>query len=102
MTSRALRPTGNEEAVEAVATVPNHPEVRIVDRFVLNPPVTGLREVAAIVRSMHVGHVNAYAAYVLIALLCVLINAAGAFLNAPSNNTDLRLVGCTDELGNTP
>jgi hydrogenase-4 component B len=80
-----LRPTASEETVEAVAThfrtaiSRNHAEVHIVDRFVLNPPVTGLRRIAAIVRRMHVGHVNAYAAYVLIALLLVLIVGAGAF-----------------------
>jgi hydrogenase-4 component B len=80
-----LRPTASEETVEAVAVhfrtaiSRNHAEVHIVDRFVLNPPVTGLRRIAAIVRRMHVGHVNAYAAYVLIALLLVLIVGAGAF-----------------------
>jgi hypothetical protein len=51
----------------------NTAELHIVDRFVLGPPVQGLRWAADIVRKMHVGHVNAYAAYVLFALLFVLI-----------------------------
>lgn len=54
-----------------------HTDVHIVDRLVLEPPVYGLRWLASIVRRMHVGHVNAYAAYVLLALLLVLVLGAG-------------------------
>jgi hypothetical protein len=46
---------------------------------ILKPPITVLRQFAAIVRRMHVGHVNAYAAYVLLALLLVLVIGAGIF-----------------------
>ena len=54
-----------------------HTEVHIVDRLVLGPPVHALRRVADVVRKMHVGHVNAYAAYVLLTLLLVLLIGAG-------------------------
>jgi hypothetical protein len=79
-----LRPTAIQDDVEAVATHfrtairRNHADVHVLDRFVIEPPVTGLRRLAAIVRRMHVGHVNAYAAYVLLALLLVLVIGAGA------------------------
>jgi hypothetical protein len=46
---------------------------------VLDPPVAALRALANIVRRMHVGHVNAYAAYVLLAMLFVLIIGVGIF-----------------------
>jgi hydrogenase-4 component B len=78
-----LQPTASEDSVEAVAQHfrtairRNYAEVHIIDRFVLDPPVHGLRRLAAIVRKMHVGHVNAYAAYVLLAMLFVLIIGAG-------------------------
>jgi hypothetical protein len=68
-----LRPAAGEESTEAVAQhfrtaiKREHAEVHIVDRLILEPPVTVLRQLAAIVRKMHVGHVNAYAAYVLLA-----------------------------------
>jgi hydrogenase-4 component B len=74
-----LRPASAEESTEAVA---NHfrtairrtlVDVPIVDRLVLGPPVRALGRVAAIVRRMHVGNVNAYAGYVLVTLLVVLI-----------------------------
>jgi hydrogenase-4 component B len=80
-----LRPTASEDNVEAVAThfrtaiTRNHEEIHIVDRFVLNPSVSGVGALASIVRRMHVGHVNAYAAYVLLALLLVLVIGAGTF-----------------------
>jgi hypothetical protein len=79
-----LRPTAIQDDVEAVATHfrtairRNHADVHVVDRFVIEPPVAGLHRLAAIVRRMHVGHVNAYAAYVLLALLLVLVIGAGA------------------------
>jgi hydrogenase-4 component B len=80
-----LRPTAGEDNVEAVARhfrtaiTRNHEEVHIIDRFVLDPPVAALRALANIVRRMHVGHVNAYAAYVLLAMLFVLIIGVGIF-----------------------
>jgi hydrogenase-4 component B len=80
-----LRPAAGEESTEAVAQhfrtaiKREHAEVHIVDRLILEPPVTVLRKLAAIVRRMHVGHVNAYAAYVLLALLLVLVISAGIF-----------------------
>ena len=74
-----LRPAAGEDSTEAVARHfrtairREHDEAHIVDRLMLGPPVDVLRRAAAVVRRMHVGHVNAYAAYVLIALLLVLI-----------------------------
>ncbi len=78
-----LRPAAVEDSTEAVARHfrtairREHTEVHIVDRLVLGPPVHALRRVAGVVRRMHVGHVNAYAAYVLLTLLLVLIFGAG-------------------------
>jgi hydrogenase-4 component B len=80
-----LRPATGEDSVEAVARHfrtairREHAEIHIVDRLVIEPPVTGLRWLASIVRRMHVGHVNAYAAYVLVTLLLVLIIGTGLF-----------------------
>ena len=65
-----LSPAAGEDNVEAVARHfrtairRDHAEVHIVDRLVIDPPVTALRWLASVVRRMHVGHVNAYAAYV--------------------------------------
>jgi hydrogenase-4 component B len=79
-----VAPSTPEDSTEAVA---QHfrtairrelSETHIVDRFVLEPPVRILGALASIVRKMHVGHVNAYAAYVLAAMLIVL--AVGAAL----------------------
>ena len=80
-----LHPEAGEDSTEAVAQHfrtairRDQVEAHIVDRLVLDPPVSGLRWLAAIVRRMHVGNVNAYAAYVLVALLLVLIIGAGIF-----------------------
>jgi hydrogenase-4 component B len=80
-----LRPAAVEDNVEAVADHfrtairRDYTEVHVVDRFVLGPPVRGLRFIASIVRRMHVGHVNAYAAYVLLTMLLVLVVGAGIF-----------------------
>ena len=80
-----LHPAAVEDSTEAVAQHfrtairRDQVEAHIVDRLVLDPPVSGLRWLAAIVRKMHVGNVNAYAAYVLVALLLVLIIGAGIF-----------------------
>jgi hydrogenase-4 component B len=77
-----VRPGTQEETTEAVAQHfrtairREDQEIHIVDRIVLGPPVNGLRWLAGIVRQMHVGHVNAYAGYVLLALLIVLILGA--------------------------
>ncbi len=78
-----LQPVAVEDSTEAVAQHfrtairREHTEVHIVDRLVLGPPVHALRRLAAIVRKMHVGHVNAYAAYVLLTMLLVLLIGAG-------------------------
>ncbi|MFZ2136985.1 MAG: hypothetical protein WAV78_08650 [Xanthobacteraceae bacterium] len=78
-----LSPATGEDNVEAVARHfrtairRDHAEVHIIDRLVIDPPVTALRWLASVVRRMHVGHVNAYAAYVLLAMLFVLIIGAG-------------------------
>ena len=80
-----LRPAGVEDSTEAVARHfrtairRDHTDVHIVDRLVLGPPILALRSAADVVRKMHVGHVNAYAAYVLITLLLVLVVGAGLF-----------------------
>jgi hydrogenase-4 component B len=77
-----LRPAAGEDSTEAVARHfrtairRDDTEVHIVDRLVLEPPVHALRRVADVTRKMHVGHVNAYAAYVLVTLLLVLIIGA--------------------------
>jgi hydrogenase-4 component B len=78
-----LRPTSVEDSTEAVARHfrtairREYTEVHVVDRFVLGPPIYALRGAASVVRRMHVGHVNAYAAYVLLTLLLVLIAGIG-------------------------
>ncbi len=78
-----LRPTTVQDSTEAVASHfrtairREYAEFHIVDRLILAPPVYGLRRAAAVVRKMHVGHVNAYAAYVLLAVLFVLIVGSG-------------------------
>jgi hypothetical protein len=38
-----------------------------------------MQRIAAVTRKMHVGHVNAHAAYVLLAMLLVLVIGAGIF-----------------------
>ncbi len=50
--------------------------MNIVDRLVIEPLLRGLRRLA-IVRRMHLGPVNAYAAYVLVVMLLVLVLGAG-------------------------
>jgi hydrogenase-4 component B len=80
-----LRPAASEESTEAVAShfrtaiKREYTEVHIIDRFVLQPPIDIVRSLAMLARKMQVGHVNAYAAYVLIAILVVLIAGAGVF-----------------------
>jgi hydrogenase-4 component B len=78
-----LSPSASEENTEAVAVHfrtairREYTEVHVIDRFVLHPPIEMLSYLAALVRRMHVGHVNAYAAYVLFAMLVVLIVGVG-------------------------
>ena len=78
-----LHPAASEESTEAVAVHfrtairRDYTEVHIIDRFVLQPPINILRNLAEVARRMHVGHVNAYAAYVLLALLIVLVVGVG-------------------------
>jgi hydrogenase-4 component B len=77
-----LQPSASEDNVEAVARhfrtaiIRNHTEDHIVDRFILDPTVVSLRQLANVVRRMHVGHVNAYAMYILLTMLFVLIVGA--------------------------
>lgn len=80
-----LRPATVEDSTEAVARhfrtaiKREFVEVHIVDRWILQPPIHGLGRLAQFARRMHVGHVNAYAAYVLLTLLVVLILGVGVF-----------------------
>lgn len=80
-----LQPAKAEDSVEAgaqhfrTAIRRNHVDIHIVDRLLLDPSIASLRQLAAIARKMHVGHVNAYAAYVLLAMLLALVLGAGIF-----------------------
>lgn len=76
-----LRPTMVEDHTEAaarhfrMAIRRSQEEVHVIDRLVVQPPLRGLQQLAGLVRRMHVGHVNAYAGYVLLTLLVVLLIA---------------------------
>jgi hydrogenase-4 component B len=80
-----LRPRAGEDSTEAVARHfrtairREYSEVHIIDRWVLQPPMRGLGQVAQLARRMHVGNVNAYAAYMLLAMLLVLVLGLGLF-----------------------
>jgi hydrogenase-4 component B len=80
-----LHPSAMEDSTEAIAQHfrtairREQMEVHIVDRFMFGPPLIALRWLATTVRKIHVGHVNAYAAYVLLTMLLVLIIGAGLF-----------------------
>lgn len=80
--SAVLQPRAAEDSTEAVAQHfrtairREYSDVHIIDRWVLQPPVRGLGRLAQLARRMHVGNVNAYAAYVLLATLLVLVLAA--------------------------
>jgi hydrogenase-4 component B len=80
-----LQPAAGEDSVEAVAEhfrtaiKRDRTEVHIVDRLVLDPLIASMGRAAALARKMHVGHVNAYAAYVLLTMLVVLIVGAVLF-----------------------
>jgi hydrogenase-4 component B len=77
-----LEPSASEDDVEAVARhfrtaiTRNRTEIHIVDRYIFDPTVDSLRGLAGIVRRMHVGHVNAYAMYILLTMLLVLLIGA--------------------------
>jgi hydrogenase-4 component B len=78
-----VNPTVLEDRTEAVAhhfrtaIRREYAETHIIDRFVLEPPVRILGVLAGIVRRMHVGNVNAYAGYVLLAMLLALLIGSG-------------------------
>jgi hydrogenase-4 component B len=88
-----LQPAAGEDSVEAVAQHfrtairRNHEDIHIVDRLVLDPSIASMRRLANVARKMHVGHVNAYAAYVLLAMLVVLIIGVGIFLALPKTDS---------------
>jgi hydrogenase-4 component B len=74
-----LQPGLVEDTTEAVAQHfrtairREYSETHIIDRWLLQPPIRGLGSLAQLARRMHVGNVNAYAAYVLLAMLLVLV-----------------------------
>ena len=78
-----LQPTAGEDNVEAVAQhfrtaiKRNHTDVHIVDRLILDPSIAAISRLANLAQKMHVGNVNAYAAYVLLAMLVVLVIGVG-------------------------
>jgi hydrogenase-4 component B len=83
--SAVLQPRTVADSTEAVAQHfrtairREYSEVHIIDRWVLQPPLRGLGSLAQVARRMHVGNVNAYAAYVLVAMLVVLVIGVGIF-----------------------
>ena len=82
---RILQPAAGEDSTEAVAvhfrTAIKREHTRSPHRRSSHSRAADRRpaQLAAIARKMHVGHVNAYAAYVLLALLVVLVVGAGIF-----------------------
>ena len=78
-----LRPATIEDSTEAVAlhfrmaVRREYDEGHLLDRLVLTPAVASLRRGASLLRRMHIGQVNAYAAYVLLALLLALAIGVG-------------------------
>jgi len=78
-----LRPTVIEETTEAVAehfrtaVRREYAEVHVVDRLVTHPIIAGTRRLAKTLRMMHIGRVNAYAAYVLVTVLATLVVGQG-------------------------
>jgi hypothetical protein len=77
-----LQPSASEDSVKAVARHfrtairRDSDDVHIVDRWILDPAVAGLRWLASLARRMHVGNVNAYAMYILVTMLLVLVIGA--------------------------
>jgi hydrogenase-4 component B len=80
-----LQPRAGDDSVEAVAQhfrtaiKRNHADAHIVDQLALEPLVGSVQRLAFMVRKMHVGNVNAYAAYVLVATLIILVVGATIF-----------------------
>jgi hydrogenase-4 component B len=78
-----LRPATIEDSTEAIAlhfrtaVRREYDEDHLLDRWLLAPAVVGLRGVAGLLRRMHIGQVNAYAAYVLLALMLALVIGIG-------------------------
>ncbi len=78
-----LQPRTGADNTEAVARHfrtairREYSEIHIIDRWVLEPPIRGLGRLAHLARRMHVGNVNAYAAYLLLAMLLVLVLGVG-------------------------
>jgi hydrogenase-4 component B len=78
-----LRPATIEDSTEAVASHfrtairREYDEVHVVDRWILQPTVAGIRSLASALRRMHIGQVNAYAGYVLLMALLVLLVGRG-------------------------
>jgi len=78
-----LRPATIEDSTEAIAlhfrtaVRREYDEAHLLDRLVLAPAVASLRRVASLFRRMHIGQVNAYAGYVLLALLLALVVGIG-------------------------
>lgn len=74
-----LRPATIEDTTRAVAEHfrtairRERADVPLVDRVIFGPTLEGVRSLAASLRRMHIGHVNAYASYVLIALIVVFL-----------------------------
>jgi hydrogenase-4 component B len=81
--SAVLQPRTGADSTQAVAQHfrtairREYSEIHVIDRWVLQPPIRGLGWLAQIARRMHVGNVNAYAAYVLLAMLLALVLGAG-------------------------
>lgn len=73
--------TENVERYGAFATARHRKEqrVHVVDRLLLHPLISGMQAMAALLARMQHGRVNAYAGYVLLALIVVLV-AANAVL----------------------
>jgi len=80
-----LTPAARADSTEGVAVhfrtaiKREYTEVHVIDRFVFQPPIDALQKLAALARRMHVGNVNAYAAYVLLAMLIVLVVGVSVF-----------------------
>jgi hydrogenase-4 component B len=78
-----LRPATVVDSTDAVALHfrtairREYNEVHIVDRLILQPTVIGIRGLAGALRRMHIGPVNAYAAYVLVMALLALLVGRG-------------------------
>jgi hydrogenase-4 component B len=78
-----LRPATVENSTQAIAihfrtaVRREYTEVHFVDRLLLQPAVIAIGWLAGLLRRMHTGHVNAYAAYVLVTILLALLVGRG-------------------------